>query len=169
MTCSDSGCTSDQLRDTLFHNDHSSPKFLPFLLESGSGSLMKDSAVWTRSACAPNPHNDLGLPPTHPSSKNSHCSYSQQPCVVVWFLRKLEIYSPRLCSCQWKYQIWFHQELLLEVVSMDSTYEKISEEALLEIPNICMWGRRLDSVRFQQSLSALLLWLIKFKTLDSDQ
>lgn len=54
-------------------------------------------------------------------------SYSQQPCTAVWVLRNLEMYSqcPDLAPCQWKYQIWFYQEFLLEVVTMDSTWDSL--------------------------------------------
>lgn len=96
---------------------------------------------------------------------------SQHPCTAVWFLRRLKIYSqcPGLAPCQRKHQIGISQESPLEVIATDSTHKMISQEAVSEIPSINVWGRGFDSVRFQQSLSDLLLAFVEFKTLNSAQ
>lgn len=147
------------------------------------------TAVWTRITYPRNPNNDSGLPPTHPTSKNSHSSYSQQPCVAVWFLRKLEIYSqcPGLAPCHWQNPSWFQRELLSEVVSLGVAYWlETSLQADTNTLRIITQGiphtrrshRKLFgklacgadgmTVRSQQNLSDLLS-LVKCKTLDSDQ
>lgn len=89
-------------------------------------------------------------------------SYSQQTCTAVWVLRKLEMCSqcPDLAPCQWKYQIWFYEEFLLEVVTMVSTWDSLIG-SYSGNPQYQHMG--LYSVRFQQGLSDLLFSFVKFK------